>query len=132
MATGPQDDRPYAGGKRVMSTGFAITLIVVGAVLRFALAAGSPHGLNIHVVGVVLILAGVLGLVLSMLLLLVRRNPPSTRSPVRRGGGGYHDLPGPNERLERRRQAAAQDVAQVESGDRFFASDAPSREGDDL
>ncbi len=55
------------GGRRVMSTGFAITLITVGAILRFALAAGSPHGLNVHVVGIVLILAGILGLLLSLL-----------------------------------------------------------------
>jgi hypothetical protein len=36
------DLRPASGG--VMSTGAAITLIAVGAILRFALA-GSPHGL---------------------------------------------------------------------------------------
>jgi hypothetical protein len=30
-ATGPQDARPPAGGRRVMSTGVAITLIAVGA-----------------------------------------------------------------------------------------------------
>jgi hypothetical protein len=56
-----------AGGRRVMSTGAGITLIAVGAILRFALAPGSPHGVNVHVVGVVLILAGVLGLLLSLL-----------------------------------------------------------------
>lgn len=33
-----------------------IALIAIGAILRFAVAAGSPHGLNVHVVGVVLIL----------------------------------------------------------------------------
>jgi hypothetical protein len=56
-----------AGGRRVMSTGFAITLIAVGAVLRFAVATTSTHGLNLHVVGVILILAGVLGLLVSLL-----------------------------------------------------------------
>jgi Domain of unknown function (DUF6458) len=50
-----------------MGTGTCITLIVVGAVLRFAVHQSSTHGLNIHVVGVILILAGVLGLVLSLL-----------------------------------------------------------------
>jgi hypothetical protein len=55
------------GGRRVMSTGFAITLIAVGAVLRFAVATTSTHGLNVHVVGVILILAGVLGLLVSLL-----------------------------------------------------------------
>jgi hypothetical protein len=68
-----------AGGRRVMSTGFAITLIAVGAVLRFAVATTSTHGLNLHVVGVILILAGVLGLLLSLLIwgrLNRRRNRP--------------------------------------------------------
>jgi hypothetical protein len=40
-----------------MGTSVGITLIAVGAILRFALAGGSPHGLNVHVAGVVLILA---------------------------------------------------------------------------
>ena len=68
-----------AGGRRVMSTGFAIMLIAVGAVLRFAVATTSTHGLNLHVVGVILILAGVLGLLLSLLIwgrLNRRRNRP--------------------------------------------------------
>jgi hypothetical protein len=68
-----------AGGRRVMSTGFAIMLIAAGAVLRFAVATTSTHGLNLHVVGVILILAGVLGLLLSLLVwgrLNRRRNRP--------------------------------------------------------
>jgi hypothetical protein len=56
-----------AGSRRVMSTGFAITLIAAGAVLRFAVATTSTHGLNLHVVGVILILTGVLGLLVSLL-----------------------------------------------------------------
>jgi hypothetical protein len=47
-----------------MSTGAGIFLITTGAILRFALAAGSPHGLNLHIVGVILILTGGLGLLL--------------------------------------------------------------------
>ncbi len=69
-----------AGGRRVMSTGFAIMLIVVGAILRFAVATTSTHGLNVHVVGVILILAGVLGLLVSLLVwgrLNRRRNRPA-------------------------------------------------------
>ena len=50
-----------------MRTGTGIFLITAGAILRFALAAGSPHGLNVHVVGVILILAGLLGLLLPRL-----------------------------------------------------------------
>ena len=47
-----------------MSTGMGIFLMTAGAVLRFALPAGSLHGLNVHMVGVILILAGALGLLL--------------------------------------------------------------------
>lgn len=41
-------------------------MIVIGAVLTFAVAATSWHGINLHVVGVVLILAGGVGLALAM------------------------------------------------------------------
>ena len=128
-ATGPQDGRPSAGGRRVMNTGAAITLIAVGAILRFALAAGSPHGLNVHVVGVVLMLAGALGLLLS---LLVRGGSRRRHSLIRQGPGGYYDLPGPRSRLERTKRDAAADVAQIQGDDRFFTEDAPGREEDDL
>jgi hypothetical protein len=56
-----------------MRTGTGIFLITAGAVLRFALAAGSPHGLNLHVAGVILMLAGLLGLLL----------PPLARGPLK-------------------------------------------------
>ena len=124
---GPQDDQVPAGGRRVMSTGAAIALITVGAVLRFALAPGSPHGLNVHVVGVVLILAGALGLVLSLLLLLVRPGPRQQRQGR---PGGYYNLPAWDYRLARRRRAAAEDVAAVREDDRFYAPDAPAPQDD--
>ncbi|HEY3035454.1 MAG TPA: hypothetical protein VGJ54_12485 [Streptosporangiaceae bacterium] len=44
--------QPAAGAGRGMGTGTGIFLITAGAILRFALGAGSPHGLNVHVVGV--------------------------------------------------------------------------------
>jgi hypothetical protein len=69
----PPDGAPVNGmngpqaGRRGMRTGTCIALIVIGAILRFAVTAGgSSHGVNVHVVGVILILAGVLGLVLSL------------------------------------------------------------------
>ena len=83
-----------------MSTGAAITLIAVGAILRFALAAGSPHGLNVHVVGVIIIGAGVLGLLLSLLvwgpLNPARRRRAATAATARPPAAGtqhpaYHD-----------------------------------------
>jgi hypothetical protein len=51
----------------MMSIGAGITLIAAGGILRFAVATTSTHGLNVHIVGVILILAGVLGLLLSLL-----------------------------------------------------------------
>jgi hypothetical protein len=71
------------GITRVMGAGTAIFLIAAGAVLRFAIATTSAHGLDIHVVGVILMLAGGLGLVLSLLvwgLLNRRRNRAATYS----------------------------------------------------
>jgi hypothetical protein len=114
-----------------MSTGAGagVTLIAVGLILRFALAGGSPHGLNMHVVGVNLILAGILALLLA---LLVRAGPRRPRSLVRKGSGGYYDQPGPNARLQRTGQAAAEDFAEVLEDDRFLAQDVPGCEEDDL
>src|SRR6202046_3377261 len=68
------------GGRGMMSIGAGVTLIAIGSILRFAVATTSTHGLNIHVVGVILILAGVLGLLLSLLVwgpLNRRRNRPT-------------------------------------------------------
>lgn len=56
-----------AAGRRAMRTGTGIFLTTAGAILRFALPAGSLHGLNVHALGVILILAGVLGLLLPRL-----------------------------------------------------------------
>lgn len=47
-----------------MRAGTGIFLIATGAILLFALSAGSPHWLNLQVVGVILILAGAAGLLL--------------------------------------------------------------------
>jgi hypothetical protein len=47
----------------MMTTGVGITLVAVGAILRFAVA----DGLNMHVAGVLVMLAGVFGLLLSLL-----------------------------------------------------------------
>jgi hypothetical protein len=54
------------GGYGLMRTGPCIGLIAGGAILRFALTTSSTHGLNVHTVGVILMLAGLLGLVLSL------------------------------------------------------------------
>jgi hypothetical protein len=86
MSTFTGGGQPSPGGRRAMSNGMCIALIVAGAVLRFALSARSPHGLNVHVVGIILILAGALGLILPFLTRLPRnrRRPtaPADRRPT--------------------------------------------------
>jgi hypothetical protein len=54
-------------GRRMISTGVGITLVVAGAILRFAVPATLTYGLNARVVSVIVMLAGVFGLLLSLL-----------------------------------------------------------------
>ena len=49
-----------------MGLGTSIFLIAVGAVLRYAVTA-TVSGINIHTVGTILIIVGIVGLVLSLL-----------------------------------------------------------------
>jgi hypothetical protein len=48
-----------------MGIGTSIVLLAVGAILRFAVSV-TTTGFNIHTVGVILMIAGLLGLVLSV------------------------------------------------------------------
>jgi Domain of unknown function (DUF6458) len=52
-----------------MTTGSSIFLIAVGAILRYAVTA-SVSGISLQTVGLILIIAGVLGLVLSLFYML--------------------------------------------------------------
>jgi hypothetical protein len=87
------------GCRRVMSTGVGITLVTAGAILRLAVPATFIHGLNAHVAGVIVMLAGVFGLLLSLLVWgpLSRRHnhsggygrggpPPARQRSLRRPG----------------------------------------------
>jgi hypothetical protein len=55
-----------------MTTGGSIALIVIGAILKFAIN-WSPALVNLALVGVILMIAGVLGLVISLTFLATRR-----------------------------------------------------------
>jgi hypothetical protein len=48
-----------------MGTGVSIVLIAVGAVLAWAVSA-STSGVNVHTVGYILLVVGIVGLLLSM------------------------------------------------------------------
>ena len=78
---GPSLVQPV-GCAAVMSTGVGIVLVAAGAILRFAVPATFIHGLNLRVVGVFVMLAGVIALLLSLLVL----GPLSRR---RNYSGGY-------------------------------------------
>jgi hypothetical protein len=78
-ADNPDNDRPHRiiEEARTMSLGVSIFLLVVGAVLTFAVDV-TTSGFSIHTVGIILLVAGALGVVLSLLFW-------SSFSPYRRG-----------------------------------------------
>jgi hypothetical protein len=49
-----------------MGLGSSLFLIAIGAILRFAVTA-SVRGLNIHTIGLILMLVGIAGLLISLL-----------------------------------------------------------------
>ena len=49
-----------------MTIGAALVLIAAGAILRFAISTVSTHGVDLHTIGVILMIVGVLGLILWM------------------------------------------------------------------
>ena len=112
------------GGPSAMGTGMGFLLIAVGAVLLFAVPAGSTFGLNLHDVGIIVIVAGVIGLVLPLVLRgrpwahPLRRlvNPTGVDDPT------VHDI----------KSAAAADVAQVREDDKYFSPDSPEQQQDEL
>ena len=70
-----------------MTIGTTILLIAAGAILKYAVTA-HVSGLDIQTVGVILMLVGILGLILSLLYTFVW----SDRARARHAGpGGYDD-----------------------------------------
>jgi Domain of unknown function (DUF6458) len=55
-----------------MTYGGSVALIVIGAILRFAISY-SPAGIDLQLVGVILMIAGVLGLIISLVWMFGRR-----------------------------------------------------------
>jgi hypothetical protein len=83
-----------------MSTGVGIALVAAGAILRFAVPAAFIHGLNLQVVGVIVMLAGVIAVLLSLLVWgpLSRRHNHSggygsAMPPLARQRSVYQDRP---------------------------------------
>ena len=69
-------------------TTFGIVLVVVGAIMRFAISAHAA-GFNIHTAGVILLLVGIGLVVLSLLILVLGgRSHSTTRTDVRETPSG--------------------------------------------
>ena len=68
-----------------MGIGTSIFLIAVGAILRYAVT-GTVEGVDLDVVGLILMIVGVVGLVLTFLWMTIwadRRRAAVVREPVR-------------------------------------------------
>jgi hypothetical protein len=61
-----------------MALGTSLFLIAVGAILRFAVSV-TTHGFNIHTVGVILMIVGGVGLLISLLWMMVWRERQAAR-----------------------------------------------------
>jgi hypothetical protein len=55
-----------------MTIGGSIALIVIGAILRFAVSF-SPAYVNLQLIGVIVMIAGIIGLIISLGFLMRRR-----------------------------------------------------------
>jgi uncharacterized membrane protein len=75
-----------------MGLGGSLILIAVGAILRWAISA-TTSGVNIHTVGLILLIVGGIGFVISLLWMAfyADRSTRSTYTDGTRGGGtgGY-------------------------------------------
>ena len=54
-----------------MSVGFSAFLVLAGAIMRFAVT-WSPDNVNLQVIGVILMIGGGVGLVVSIVLMMMR------------------------------------------------------------
>ena len=77
-----------------MTIGGSIALIIIGAILRFAVT-WTPNGIDLQIVGVILIVGGVVGLIISIGFLVARRRRTTAtqvyeeRRYTEPPGGGY-------------------------------------------
>ena len=60
-----------------MGVGTSLIVFAVGAVLRFAVSV-TTTGFNIHMIGVILMIAGAIGLIIALVFLFRRRGRPAT------------------------------------------------------
>ena len=56
-----------------MRIGASLALIAIGAILAWAVNVNDTHGFNVNTAGVILMIVGVIGLVLSLVWMSTRR-----------------------------------------------------------
>ena len=56
-----------------MRIGGSLVLIALGAVLAFAVNVNNTHGFNVNTAGIILMIVGAVGLVVSLILMSTRR-----------------------------------------------------------
>jgi len=83
-----QPGSPRSGGRRALSTGLCIFLLTAGAIFWFALPAGRHLGINLHVVGIIVVCAGLLGLVLPRMAGMAASTDLLSRWVIPRGTTG--------------------------------------------
>src|SRR6266516_5634641 len=71
--SGHQRERKAEEVAFTVTVGGSIALIVIGAILRFGVT-WQPAHVDLQVIGVILMVAGALGLALSLLFMVIRRN----------------------------------------------------------
>ena len=91
-----------------------ITLIVLGAILTFALKGGHIGNLDLHAVGVILILAGILGMSLPV---LIRNRSRLSRTTIR----SRHDIMDDGTRTVVNHADGSQTLVEHDDGAQTFA-----------
>jgi hypothetical protein len=49
-----------------MGVGVSIVVAAIGAILRWAVTTTSSHGFNVHTVGIILLIVGIIGFIVSL------------------------------------------------------------------
>ena len=96
-----------------MAPGTSLFLIAVGAVLRFAVNV-STHRVSIHTIGVILMIVGVVGLIISLLWMMVWRERAAARPRyVDRRDSARRDTPLPEAYQSRERSGTFDDATRA-------------------
>ena len=93
-----------------------ITLIVLGAILTFALKGGHIGSLDLHAVGIILMLAGIVGMLLPM---LIRNRSRLSRTTIR----SRHDIMDDGTRTVVNHADGSRTLVEHDDGAQIFTED---------